>query len=991
MEFAQGLTRASSGVLFSAAKVTSFAATSGNLDTFFEGKTSRGSDEGTKAAQTIQCGWRVRVAKKLVRQLKRRMTASRCIGPIVDGSAVGAGPTGKYSVIQWETAAFYTYESEINGVPVPFGEPDPPVTKMSIGAARLGSCEGQAKFQWSTFDMSAKGGVHYKTVKPTWVVFEDGETYKDLVVEIYPRDIFDGTTELGMYIDETSVVGAVVGKYLHTATIKIIDMSSFPDDKLRPWVLEGDLQKIKDIDPGTLVWYFIKICTCQCWAGTKKAILAAQWHNLAAILQIFILFYLVQTLVTPEEDMPNEEKEAEVFFFGAMWLGPFAFTHFLSYRLQFWKIGGSLRKFYQARLLKKFLNYTDDSRSQVAIESLVMAMVRDVNSAVVDGYICAIDLVFGSMMKVVYLVGTMIFLGTASGNGINLPPLIAAAMLPILSIVFLKFRQRLTFELLEKQFKAENASVNHVIKTVVNYQLAADYDRRTFMVQTLEGRLDAVNDTTAQSNAAGVNSRAFTPWVATFLVAVYIVYGGRDVIHGGDLATFLSTITIFRSLGGEFEKAYGESMRITAAYASIAQVTMYLNLPIDVPQRLKMTRARRKFGRELRAAERDGIANGSRKKLGPSEVPADRLPILIKNVEFAYAKPEPPAEKGEPSGEGPPVEAPGSPKSRAASPDEEVEGNRISGLNLQTSQGKLITIVGPPSQGKATMLRLLAGQIFPKMPLLGATVDPATRAELFVPPHLRVVQIQENPMILGPEESVFDNLVYGIKKSPSTDWTSLEERARLIMERLGLSDDILRNHFKESGYLGAGGVRITRADRQLISLGRAFVMNPEIIIVHKPTALLDDVQSEYALDMFREFVENRGLFMPDDEPLVKRRRRTLIFTAKNEHVAAKADEVYVAKKGRLERIEFDENGRPSAKLEKIAGAFRGFGLAIEAKIQKAVEKSMEKRKRSSTVSFDTGGGSGGGSPFSAERVPAGSGPLSEAGPRPPARPQGTVI
>ena len=37
-------------------------------------------------------------------------------------------------------------------------------------------------------------------------------------------------------------------------------------------------------------------------------------------------------------------------------------------------------------------------------------------------------------------------------------------------------------------------------------------------------------------------------------------------------------------------------------------------------------------------------------------------------------------------------------------------------------------------------------------------------AQLFVPPHLRVVQIQENPMVLGPEESIFDNLVYGIKQ-----------------------------------------------------------------------------------------------------------------------------------------------------------------------------------------------------------------------------------
>ena len=120
-------------------------------------------------------------------------------------------------------------------------------------------------------------------------------------------------------------------------------------------------------------------------------------------------------------------------------------------------------------------------------------------------------------------------------------------------------------------------------------------------------------------------------------------------------------------------------------------------------------------------------------------------------------------------------------------------------------------------------------------------------AQLFVPPHLRVVQIQENPMVLGPEESIFDNLVYGIKQSPSTDWVALEVRARKIMKRIGFNPILLEKHFTEKGYLGSNGVRITLGDRQLISLGRAFIMNPELIIAHKPTALLTDENTKKVL------------------------------------------------------------------------------------------------------------------------------------------------
>ena len=156
-------------------------------------------------------------------------------------------------------------------------------------------------------------------------------------------------------------------------------------------------------------------------------------------------------------------------------------------------------------------------------------------------------------------------------------------------------------------------------------------------------------------------------------------------------------------------------------------------------------------------------------------------------------------------------------------------------------------------------------------------------------------------MILGPEESVFENLVYGIQDSPSLNWSALERRAQDIMQKLGLNEGLLGENFKKPAILGVGGARVTRADRQLISLGRAFVMNPELIVAYKPTALLSDSQSESLLKMFREFVENRGVLMDPNEPLKYRRKRTLIFSAKNEYIANHADFVYLAKGGALSK------------------------------------------------------------------------------------------
>ena len=67
-----------------------------------------------------------------------------------------------------------------------------------------------------------------------------------------------------------------------------------------------------------------------------------------------------------------------------------------------------------------------------------------------------------------------------------------------------------------------------------------------------------------------------------------------------------------------------------------------------------------------------------------------------------------------------------------------------------------------------------------------------------------------------------------MKPSPGLDWPKIRARSLKIAKRLGLSPELTDDQFDEEGTLGAGGVRITRADRQLISLGRALVMNPEL-------------------------------------------------------------------------------------------------------------------------------------------------------------------
>ena len=206
------------------------------------------------------------------------------------------------TIVQWETAAYYTFEAEIEGRALRPGEPKPVFTELVVGMARLGSSAGTSRVQWKTFDMSAKAKHNYVEVKPQWIEFAPGEIHKEVVLRIVPADSFDGVLEFGLHIITETAEGTRVGKYLHTSTVKIIDQSAFPTEALRDWVEGGRKAAVMAITPQTLVYEFLKMS----WSlgptrrGTIKAMAAHQYKNVVAVANVFILLGVTNVLTDPE-------------------------------------------------------------------------------------------------------------------------------------------------------------------------------------------------------------------------------------------------------------------------------------------------------------------------------------------------------------------------------------------------------------------------------------------------------------------------------------------------------------------------------------------------------------------------------------------------------------------------------------------------------------------------------------------------------------------
>jgi len=194
-------------------------------------------------------------------------------------------------------------------------------------------------------------------------------------------------------------------------------------------------------------------------------------------------------------------------------------------------------------------------------------------------------------------------------------------------------------------------------------------------------------------------------------------------------------------------------------------------------------------------------------------------------------------------------------------------------FSLDVNAGEFVALLGPSGCGKTTILKLIAGLLYPA----GGDLRFNNESVLPVPAERRGVAMVFQKPLLFPYLTVAENVAFGLKMRR----TPKAETKRRVSEALRL--------VQLEGYEARKPNELSGGQEQRVSLARALVTEPRVLLLDEPFSALDESLRAGMRSLVRA--------------LQQRLRITTIFVTHDQaEAAAMADRIALLLDGRLEQF-----------------------------------------------------------------------------------------
>jgi cell division transport system ATP-binding protein len=170
----------------------------------------------------------------------------------------------------------------------------------------------------------------------------------------------------------------------------------------------------------------------------------------------------------------------------------------------------------------------------------------------------------------------------------------------------------------------------------------------------------------------------------------------------------------------------------------------------------------------------------------------------------------------------------------------------LSNVTLKIDKGEFVFIVGPSGAGKSTIIKLISREELPTKGYLvvgGRDLSRLRRRE--VPFYRRKLGVVFQDFRLLPNKTIYENVAFAMEVVEAPP-KIIKKRIPEVLQLVGLRHK-----------MGAMPSELSGGEQQRVSLARAIVNNPELIIADEPTGNLDPETSWEIFRLLNE-INRRG-------------------------------------------------------------------------------------------------------------------------------------